>query len=72
MRENYVLMRDNLVGSYDNKVWASARMIDFAHVFPSEEDTVDNNYLQGIDSLVKIFECFLKECETENAPKPGV
>ncbi|XP_053687514.1 inositol polyphosphate multikinase [Sabethes cyaneus] len=72
MRDNYILMRDNLVGSYDNKVWASARMIDFAHVFPAEEDTVDNNYLQGIDSLVKIFECFLRECEAENAPKLGV
>ncbi|XP_058467018.1 inositol polyphosphate multikinase [Malaya genurostris] len=72
MRENYVLMRDNLVGSYNNKVWASARMIDFAHVFPTEDSTIDNNYLRGIESLVKIFEGFLQECEAENTPKQGV
>lgn len=73
MRENYVFMRDNLVGSYESKVWASARMIDFAHAFPAEEPgTIDTNYLQGIESLVRIFEEFLKECETQNAPKQGV
>ncbi|XP_058829566.1 inositol polyphosphate multikinase [Topomyia yanbarensis] len=72
MRENYVFMRDNLVGSYNNKVWASARMIDFAHAFMAEDSTIDSNYLQGIESLVKIFEGFLKECESENVPKPGV
>ncbi|XP_055631982.1 inositol polyphosphate multikinase isoform X2 [Toxorhynchites rutilus septentrionalis] len=52
MRESYVFMRDNLVGSYENKVWASARMIDFAHAFPAEESTIDTNYLQGIESLI--------------------
>lgn len=62
MRESYVFMRDNLVGSYENKIWASARMIDFAHAFPAEESTIDTNYLQGIESLVSIFEGFLKEC----------
>ncbi|EDS45511.1 inositol polyphosphate multikinase [Culex quinquefasciatus] len=73
MRENYVFMRDNLVGSYESKVWASARMIDFAHAFPAEEPgTIDTNYLQGIESLVRIFEEFLKECEAQNAPKQGV
>lgn len=73
MRENYVFMRDNLVGSYESNVWASARMIDFAHAFPAEEPgTIDTNYLQGIESLVCIFEEFLKECEAENAPKQGV
>lgn len=72
MREDYIFMRDNLVGSYDNKVWATARMIDFAHAFPAEESTVDTNYLKGIESMVKIFEDFLKECESENCPKVGV
>ncbi|EAT45915.1 AAEL002846-PA [Aedes aegypti] len=72
MRENYVFMRDNLVGSYETKVWASARMIDFAHAFPAEESTIDSNYLQGVESLVKIFEDFLKDCELENSPKGGV
>lgn len=72
MRESYVFMRDNLVGSYENKVWAFARMIDFAHAFPAEESTIDTNYLQGIESLVNIFEGLLKECETKTVPKPGV
>lgn len=72
MRENYVFMRDNLVGSYETKVWASARMIDFAHAFPAEESTIDSNYLQGVESLVKIFEDCLKDCELENSPKGGV
>ncbi|XP_055592176.1 inositol polyphosphate multikinase isoform X2 [Uranotaenia lowii] len=72
MRESYVFMRDNLVGSYENKVWAQARMIDFAHAFPAEEASIDTNYLQGIESLVNIFEDFLKDCDAENASKPGV
>ena len=72
IRENYVFMRDNLVGSYETKVWASARMIDFAHAFPADEPTVDTNYLQGVDCLVKIFEDFLRDCELENSPKVGV
>uniref|UniRef100_A0A182N3R1 3-hydroxyacyl-CoA dehydrogenase n=1 Tax=Anopheles dirus TaxID=7168 RepID=A0A182N3R1_9DIPT len=39
-----------------------ARMIDFAHAFPAEgddADSVDDNYLQGVESLVAIFEQFL-------------
>ncbi|XP_029717201.2 inositol polyphosphate multikinase isoform X2 [Aedes albopictus] len=72
IRENYVFMRDNLVGSYETKVWACARMIDFAHAFPAEEATVDTNYLHGVDCLVKIFEDFLRDCELENSPKAGV
>lgn len=39
-----------------------ARMIDFAHAFPadaSEAGTVDDNYLQGVESLVGLFEQFL-------------
>uniref|UniRef100_A0A182SE18 Kinase n=1 Tax=Anopheles maculatus TaxID=74869 RepID=A0A182SE18_9DIPT len=33
MKENYTFMLDNLVGSYEDKIWAKARMIDFAHTF---------------------------------------
>lgn len=38
-------------------------MIDFAHVFPSEDDTLDSNYLFGVESLVKLFEQFLAESQ---------
>jgi 1D-myo-inositol-tetrakisphosphate 5-kinase/inositol-polyphosphate multikinase len=63
MRENYNLMLGSLVDETVDDDWVYARMIDFAHVFPAEEQSVDTNYLQGIESLVKIFEDFLKECE---------
>lgn len=38
-------------------------MIDFAHVFPADDDTIDTNYLFGIEHLVKILEGFLQECD---------
>uniref|UniRef100_A0A182JMM0 Kinase n=1 Tax=Anopheles atroparvus TaxID=41427 RepID=A0A182JMM0_ANOAO len=76
MKENYTFMLDNLVGSYEEKVWAKARMIDFAHTFPvqsnEEKPTTDRNYLEGIDSLVKLFEGFLKDCEIQNSHMQGV
>uniref|UniRef100_A0A182MAS9 Kinase n=1 Tax=Anopheles culicifacies TaxID=139723 RepID=A0A182MAS9_9DIPT len=75
MKENYTFMLDNLVGSYEDKVWAKARMIDFAHTFPvqpSDPSGVDCNYLEGINNLVKLFEDLLKDCEIQNTPRPGV
>uniref|UniRef100_A0A4Y0BDU1 Kinase n=1 Tax=Anopheles funestus TaxID=62324 RepID=A0A4Y0BDU1_ANOFN len=53
--------RESLTNSHGTPS-VRARMIDFAHAFPTEtpdEDTVDENYLQGVDSLVDIFEQFL-------------
>lgn len=49
--------------SVEKKEWAIVKMIDFAHAFPAEEDSLDTNYLFGIENLVKMFEEFLKECE---------
>jgi len=66
IRENYAYMLDNLIGTYNNvhKEWANVKMIDFAHVFPGEDETnVDTNYLFGIENLVKLFEELLKECD---------
>lgn len=54
--------RERLTHSNGTLLTARARMIDFAHAFPTETceaDTVDENYLQGVDSLVDIFEQFL-------------
>lgn len=71
MKYNYQQMLDNLVGTYDeNKEWVHVKMIDFAHTFTNAELSegsapgLDLNYLKGIDNLVKIFEEFLKKCET--------
>lgn len=75
MKENYTFMLDNLVGSYEEKIWAKARMIDFAHTFPvapTEQPSVDRNYLEGIDNLVKLFEGLLQDCEIQNTPRQGV
>jgi len=71
MKYNYQQMLDNLVGTYDEKMeWVHVKMIDFAHTFTNSElaegqaPGLDLNYLKGIDNLVRIFENFLKKCET--------
>lgn len=60
-------MLDSLVSeNEDKKEWATVKMIDFAHVFVPSDDQLnqtDQNYLFGIESLVKLFEEFLKECD---------
>lgn len=58
-------MLDNLIdtNSRKNSIWAYVKMIDFAHVFPADTNTVDTNYLYGIENLVRMFEQFLKECD---------
>lgn len=43
-----------------NHDWVKVKMIDFAHVFPSN-NKLDDNYLEGIEMLVKIFQDFLLE-----------
>lgn len=70
MKYNYQQMLDSLVGTYDEKKeWVHVKMIDFAHTFNNSELSdglpcgLDANYLNGIESLVKIFEDFLKACE---------
>lgn len=57
-----MLMLDDLTANESNE-WAIVKMIDFAHAFQSEEDTLDTNYLFGIENIVKMFEEFLKEAK---------
>lgn len=45
------------------QVWATAKLIDFAHVYISDSMDVDKNYLDGIENLIKMFEDFLSETE---------
>lgn len=61
LKKNYVYMLDNLVGD-TSEAWVDVRMIDFGHVFPSEGNALDHNYLDGIENLVNVLESFLQEC----------
>jgi inositol-polyphosphate multikinase len=72
MRQQYELMLDSmLLDSVHKKEWATIKMIDFAHAFvnndveaaEADEVTLDDNYLFGVENLVKLFEEFLRECE---------
>ncbi|XP_075153140.1 inositol phosphate kinase 2 [Haematobia irritans] len=38
------------------KSYVKVRMIDFAHVFPSTSDSLDTNYLFGLENLISILE----------------
>lgn len=67
--KDYDSFLDNLVGDRqqkDSKEWAFIKMIDFAHVFPAENESIDTNYLFGIESLIKIFEQLLSQSKKDN------
>lgn len=51
---------DDMQINDDDLDWASVKMIDFAHVFPGENGSVDSNYLFGIQNLIGLFEEFLE------------
>lgn len=61
--QDYTFILDELVAEQQSEIWTTAKMIDFAHVFPAEGNCVDTNYLGGIESLVKLFEDLLMETE---------
>lgn len=63
MKENYsVVLNDLLKDRLHIESWVNVKMIDFAHVFPA--NSVDKNYLDGLENLVSIFEQFLMEVES--------
>lgn len=60
MKEDYAALLHELSSTCEEKQnWVRVYMIDFAHVFPAEDAEVDSNYLEGIESLVKLLEKFL-------------
>ncbi|XP_014213336.1 uncharacterized protein LOC106642922 [Copidosoma floridanum] len=62
MKEDYANLLSELSANSngeDRHDWARVSMIDFAHVFPAEDSEIDENYLEGIDNLIKIFEEFI-------------
>ncbi|XP_023016940.2 inositol phosphate kinase 2 [Leptinotarsa decemlineata] len=62
-KQDYTFLLDELCSDRKSECWATAKMIDFAHVFPAENCDIDRNYLNGIENLVNLFEEFLFESE---------
>ncbi|KAH0564690.1 inositol polyphosphate multikinase [Cotesia glomerata] len=58
MKDGYADLLDQLTNKL-HRNWVRVKMIDFTHVFPTEVHEVDRNYLQGLETLIKIFESFL-------------
>lgn len=68
IKMNYRAMLDQL--SYDSPTpnpWGTVKIIDFAHAFfnSEEEKQIDENFREGIDNFVEIFECFLRETDDQ-------
>lgn len=62
-RDDYDFILNELCTEQKSELWATVKMIDFAHTFPAEHHAIDKNYLEGIDSLVRLFEEFLVDSE---------
>nr|CAD7591023.1 unnamed protein product [Timema genevievae] len=64
MKDNYKSELDDLVSEEkpgDRELWAKVKMIDFAHTFSSVDDEVDTNYLEGLESLIKLLESLFQD-----------
>ncbi|XP_069682869.1 inositol polyphosphate multikinase isoform X1 [Periplaneta americana] len=64
MKDNYTFQLDDLKSAdkpLGKEEWVQVKMIDFAHAFPSVNDEIDTNYLEGIENLVKLFESLMEE-----------
>ena len=60
MKQDYEVILDELVGkSKEQQNWIRVKMIDFTHVFDAEDESLDTNYLDGIENLIKILESFI-------------
>lgn len=61
IKEDYDDLLNELTSSMEEKQnWVRINMIDFTHVFPAEDqNTLDLNYLEGIENLIKLVEMFL-------------
>ena len=61
MKEDYDALLNELTSfSEEKQNWVRINMIDFTHVFPADDrNTLDFNYLEGIENLIKLVERFL-------------
>ncbi|CAK1586625.1 unnamed protein product [Parnassius mnemosyne] len=68
IKMNYRAVLDQLSSEspYPNH-WGTVKLIDFAHAFfnDDEEETVDYNFKEGIDSFVHIYESLLRETDDQ-------
>ncbi|XP_052751192.1 inositol polyphosphate multikinase [Galleria mellonella] len=69
MKMNFRATLDQLsTESSDPNAWGIVKIIDFAHVFFNEKDDMgpDENFLEGIDNFVKIFDEILIETQHQD------
>lgn len=62
-KQDYTYILDELCTDQKSELWASVKMIDFAHAFPADHFQIDKNYLDGIDHLIRLFEELLADSE---------
>uniref|UniRef100_A0A8D8RDX2 Kinase n=2 Tax=Cacopsylla melanoneura TaxID=428564 RepID=A0A8D8RDX2_9HEMI len=60
----YHFYSSSLLFSYDEHR-AHVHMIDFAHVIPARDSTLDSNYLDGLNNVIKLFQTILDELQDE-------
>lgn len=68
IKMNYRALLDQLSSDSPNPdPWGTVKIIDFAHAFFNEEEErcVDDNFKDGVDSFVAIFEDFLSETDDQ-------
>ncbi|KPJ02486.1 Inositol polyphosphate multikinase [Papilio xuthus] len=67
IKMNYRATLDQLCSEMPHpNPWGTVKLIDFAHAyFDDDEDNVDYNFKEGIDSLVQIFEMLLQETDDQ-------
>lgn len=67
IKMNYRAMLDQLASDATPNPWGTVKIIDFAHAYFHDDDepTVDENFKEGIDNLVDIFESLLRETEDQ-------
>jgi hypothetical protein len=65
---NYRSLLDELSSDTPNpNPWGAVRIIDFAHAFFCDDDDADDNFRDGLDGLVQLFEQLLKETEDQTS-----
>ena len=53
------------MGKKELEKYVNVKLIDFAHVFPSQGER-DDNFLRGLDNLLSLFEDFYKRLFPES------
>lgn len=64
IKAGYHDILDDLIWEEKTQLWATVRIIDFAHVYETHgQHSIDENYLNGLENLVKILEGFLEHAD---------